>query len=212
MKIAVLGASGWIGSHIVNEAKARGHEVIALVRNPDSFETENVEARQFDLLDQNSDITAAVDGAEVVISAIGGRSAGNHDIVAKTAEMLLTQLPQSTASRLLWVGGAGSLEVAPGIKLITVPEFPDEYKPEAVAMGEALQVFRSLESDVNWTFVSPAADIFPGEKQAPYRVGGDMLLTDSDGNSRISVSDYAVAMIDELESAKHTNQRIGVAY
>lgn len=79
MKIAVLGASGWIGSHIVNEAKARGHEVIALVRNPDSFEAENVEARQFDLLDQNSDITAAVDGAEVVISAIGGRSAGNHD-------------------------------------------------------------------------------------------------------------------------------------
>lgn len=102
--------------------------------------------------------------------------------------------------------------MAPGIKLITVPEFPDEYKPEAVAMGEALQVFRSLESDVNWTFVSPAADIFPGEKQAPYRVGGDMLLTDSEGNSRISVADYAVAMIDELESAKHTNQRIGVAY
>ncbi|MCG9595695.1 NAD(P)-dependent oxidoreductase [Vibrio sp. Isolate25] len=212
MKIAVLGASGWIGSHIVNEAKARGHEVIALVRNPANFEIKGVETRQFDLLDSSADIIAAVDDAEVVISAIGGRAAGNHDIVARTAETLLTQLPKSSASRLLWVGGAGSLEVAPGVQLISIPEFPDEYKPEAVAMGEALEVFRSAETSVNWTFISPAAEIFPGEKQSPYRIGGDTLLTDNDGNSRISVADYAVAMIDELESAKHLNQRIGVAY
>lgn len=212
MKIAILGASGWIGSHIVKEAQVRGHEVLALVRNPSNYTAEQVEVRQFDLLSANSNLATAIDGAEIVISAIGGRASGNHDVVAKTAKMLLSQLPQAGVSRLLWVGGAGSLEVAPGIKLVTVPEFPEAYKPEALAMGEALEVFRATESTINWTFMSPAAEIFPGDKQAPYRIGGDTLLTDNEGNSRISVADYAVAMIDELESGAHPNQRIGVAY
>lgn len=212
MKVAVLGASGWIGSHILAEAKARGHEVVALVRDPSKVADEGVEVRRLDLLDEDTNLTAALDGLDVVISSVGGRAAGNHELVIKTAQRLLNGLPAAGVTRLLWVGGAGSLEVEPGVALITLPDFPDEYKPEAMAMVEALEVFRNYEGDVNWTFVSPAAEIFPGEKKGEYRVGGDNLVSDSEGNSRISVADYAVAMIDELEKAQHPSQRIGVAY
>jgi len=212
MKIAVLGASGWIGNHIVNEAKARGHDVVALVRDTNKLDDTDVEVRQFDLLDGWADLAKTTNDVDVVISAIGGRAAGNHEIVRNTAQKLLAELPAVGVNRLLWVGGAGSLEVAPGVELVTVPEFPAEYKDEAVAMGEALEVFRSTSSELNWTFISPAAEIFPGEKQAPYRIGGEQLLVDDQGASRISVSDYAVAMIDELEAGNYPNQRIGVAY
>lgn len=212
MKIAVLGASGWIGNHIVNEAKARGHEVVALVRDTNKIEDPSLEVHQFDLLDSNADLAQATKGVDAVISAIGGRAAGNHEIVRNTAQKLLAELPTAGINRLLWVGGAGSLEVAPGVELVTVPEFPAEYKDEAGAMGEALGVFRTSNGELNWTFISPAAEIFPGEKQAPYRIGGEQLLVDGKGASRISVSDYAVAMIDELEAGKYPSQRIGVAY
>ncbi|KJY83978.1 NAD-dependent dehydratase [Vibrio galatheae] len=212
MKVAVLGASGWIGSHLVEEAKARGHQVIALVRNVDNYSVAGVEVHQFDLHASDNDLLNALQGADAVLASIGGRALGNHDIVASTASRLLSVLPETTAKRLLWVGGAGSLEVAPGVKLLSVPEFPTEYKDEAIAQGEALDVFKSSTNSVDWTFISPAAEIFPGEKQSPYRVGGDGLLTDSEGNSKISVSDYAVAMIDELEAHQYPNQRIGVAY
>ncbi|RAU17296.1 NAD(P)-dependent oxidoreductase [Nitrincola tibetensis] len=212
MKVAVLGASGWIGSHILAEAKARGHEVVALVRDPSKVTDEGVEVRQLDLLDEGAHLTAAFEGVDVVISSVGGRAAGNHELVVKTAQRLLKELPTVGVTRLLWVGGAGSLEVELGVALISLPNFPDEYKPEALVMVEALEVFRNYEGDVNWTFVSPAAEIFPGEKKGEYRVGGDSLVSDSEGNSRISVADYAVAMIDELEKAQHPSQRIGVAY
>ncbi|ENC9837291.1 NAD(P)-dependent oxidoreductase [Vibrio fluvialis] len=211
MKVAVLGASGWIGSHIVEEAQARGHEVIAVVRDPAKVSAQGVDVRQFDL-QAGGDLAAAVAGADVVVASIGGRASGAHDIVAKTATTMLEQLPQAGVERLLWVGGAGSLEVAPGVKLVTVPDFPEAYKAEALAQGEALDVFKASTSSVNWTFMSPAAEIFPGEKQGAYRVGGDQLLSDAEGNSRISVADYAAALVDELESAAHPRQRIGFAY
>ncbi|EAR61785.1 NAD(P)-dependent oxidoreductase [Neptuniibacter caesariensis] len=212
MKIAILGVTGWIGSHIAVEAKGRGHEVIGLVRNTTVEVNHADELRAFDLLDADADLKAALDGADLLVSAVGGRAAGNHQLVVETAEKLLSELPETSVNRLLWVGGAGSLEVAPGVKLMTVPDFPEEYKDEALAMGEALQVFRNKDTSVNWTFISPAAEIYPGEKQGAYRVTGDSLLTDADGNSRISVSDYALAMVDELEKAQYPQQRIGVAY
>jgi uncharacterized protein len=212
MKIAILGASGWIGSHIVNEAKARGHSVIALVRDTNKIDNDGVEVRQFDLLDTNANLATATEGVDAVISAIGGRAIGNHEIVKNTALKLLQELPQAGIERLLWVGGAGSLEVAPGVELISVSEFPEEYKPESIAMGEALAVFRQTDSALNWTFISPAAEIFPGEKEQNYRIGKDELLMDEEGKCRISVSDYAVAMIDELENSVYPKQRIGVAY
>lgn len=211
MKVAVLGASGWIGSQIVEEAVTRGHQVIALVRNPSAIERQDVEVRQLDVLAEQ-DFAQALQGVDTVIASIGGRAAGNHDMVERSAAKLLEQLPNSGVKRLLWVGGAGSLEVAPGVQLVTVPDFPAEYKDEALAQSQALQVFRNSDSPLNWTFVSPAAEIFPGEKVGQFRVGGDQLLTDAQGHSKISVADFASAMLDELETAKHAKQRISVAY
>lgn len=211
MKVAVLGASGWIGSQIVEEAVTRGHQVIALVRNPSAIERQDVEVRQLDVLAEQ-DFAQALQGVDTVIASIGGRAAGNHDVVERSAAKLLEQLPNAGVKRLLWVGGAGSLEVAPGVQLVTVPDFPAEYKDEALAQSQALQVFRSSDSPLNWTFVSPAAEIFPGEKVGQFRVGGDQLLTDAQGHSKISVADFASAMLDELETAKHAKQRISVAY
>lgn len=211
MKVAVLGASGWIGSQIVEEAVTRGHQVIALVRNPSAIERQDVEIRQLDVLAEQ-DFAQALQGVDTVIASIGGRAAGNHDMVERSAAKLLEQLPNVGVKRLLWVGGAGSLEVAPGVQLVTVPDFPAEYKDEALAQSQALQVFRHSDSPVNWTFVSPAAEIFPGEKVGHFRVGGDQLLTDAQGHSKISVADFASAMLDELETAKHAKQRISVAY
>jgi putative NADH-flavin reductase len=212
MKVAILGASGWIGNTIANEAKSRGHEVVALVRDPSKLDGAGFNVRKLDILDDQADLAAAVNGADALISSIGGRAQGNHDMVKRVAEKLLNQLPNASVNRLLWVGGAGSLEVAPGVSLINTPEFPAEYKGEATAQGEALGVFKASNSPVNWTFISPAAEIFPGDAIGHYRVGGDQLIMDNEGRSRISVADYAKAMIDELESGQHSQQRIGVAY
>jgi uncharacterized protein len=157
-------------------------------------------------------LAAAVTGADVVIAAIGGRAQGNHAIVANTAKLLLDELPKAGIQRLLWVGGAGSLEVAPGTTLLALPSFPAEYKAEAIAQGEALAVFRDSHSPLNWTFISPAAQIYPAEKTGHYRVGGEQLLTDVNGDSKISVQDYALALVDEALAGNYPKQRIGVAY
>ena len=210
MKIAVLGATGWVGSALVTEAKARDHEVIAIVRDPAKLTAKGVSTRAYDL-HSNGDFAPVVEGADVVIAAISGRAAGNHEIVAQTAERLLVALAD-IGKRLLWVGGAGSLEVAPGVALVTSPEFPVEYKDEAIAQGEALKVFRSSKSNTQWTFVSPAAVLYPGDSEGDFRIGGDAFFTNSDGESKISVTDYAKAMIDEAQRGEYINQRISVAY
>ncbi|MCT7360335.1 NAD(P)-dependent oxidoreductase [Thalassolituus pacificus] len=213
MKIAIIGATGWIGSTLVAEAQSRGHDVIAIARNSSKIAATGVDKRSLDLTTGDSaSIAAAVAGADLVIASIGGRAAGNHEIVAASAQRLLNELPAAGVNRLLWVGGAGSLEVAPGVTLLSLPEFPEAYKGEATAQGEALAVFRNSDSAVNWTFISPAAEIFPGERSGHYRTGGDSLVSDSEGKSRISVQDYAVAMIDEAENNAHPKQRMGVAY
>jgi putative NADH-flavin reductase len=213
MKLAIIGATGWIGSTLVAEAQSRGHDVIAIARDSSNIAATGVEKRSLDLTAGDSaSIAAAVAGADLVIASIGGRAAGNHEIVAASAQRLLNELPAAGVNRLLWVGGAGSLEVAPGVTLLSLPEFPQAYKDEATAQGEALAVFRNNHSAVNWTFISPAAEIFPGERSGNYRTGGDSLVSDAEGNSRISVQDYAVAMIDEAENNAHPKQRIGVAY
>lgn len=210
MNIAILGASGWIGSTIAAEATARGHNVIGLARDSSKLTEAITTKRDFDI--QKDDITSVIDDADVLIVAISGRAKGNHDIVATSAKKLLAALPITSLNRLVWVGGAGSLEVAPSVSLITIPEFPSEFKDEGLAQGEALEVFKNSNSTVNWTFISPAADIFPGKKTGQYRVGGDQLLSDAEGHSKISVQDYAVGFIDEVESGVHPRQRIGLAY
>lgn len=209
MNITILGATGWIGSHIMAQAKANGHNVTAVVRDADKV-TDGTAVEEFDLQSQN-DIAEVLTNADVVIASIGGRAAGNHELVAQTAKRLLTAL-SGRSTRLLWVGGAGSLEVAPGVTLVSSPDFPAEYKDEALAQGEALSVFKATNTTTQWTFVSPAAVIYPGASEGPYRIGGDAFFTNEQGESKISVTDYAIAMLDEVQNAAHINQRMSVAY
>lgn len=210
MKIAILGATGWIGGSILKEALSRGHQVTALVRDPSKLSATDVAVHAVDL--EQPLVAQTFAGVDVVIAAVGGRAQQNHDLVASTVQHLLDVLPNAKVPRLLWVGGAGSLEVAPGVTLVSSPDFPAAYKDEALAQGEALQVFRAAQTAINWTFVSPAAEIYPGESEGPYRLGGDSFFTDANGRSRISVTDYAKAMLDEAEQGTHANQRISVAY
>lgn len=209
MNITILGATGWIGSHIMAQAKANGHNVTAVVRDVAKV-TDGTAVKEFDLQSDN-DIGEVLTNADVVIASIGGRAAGDHELVALTAERLLAAL-SGTNTRLLWVGGAGSLEVSPGVTLVSSPDFPAEYKDEALAQGEALKVFRSTNTSTQWTFVSPAAVIYPGASEGAYRIGGDDFFTNEQGESKISVTDYAIAMLDEVQHAAHINQRISVAY
>ncbi|MEI8704100.1 NAD(P)-dependent oxidoreductase [Pseudoalteromonas sp. B62] len=210
MKVAVLGATGWIGSTIVQQATKRGLEVVSIVRDAAKITDNTTVVRVFDLQSQDN-IASVLKGIDVLIASVGGRAVGNHELVAQTAERLLTAL-NGTSTRLIWVGGAGSLEVAPGVTLVSTPEFPADYKDEALAQGEALNVFKTTTSSASWTFVSPAAVIYPAESEGPYRIGGDQFFTNEAGESKISVTDYAIALVDEAQKAAHLNQRISVAY
>jgi len=212
MKIAIVGAAGWIGNEVLQEAKSRGHQVIALVRDPAKISDSQVDVRKFDITNSDDSLSNALQGADVVVSSVSGRHNNDHSIFSMAATRYLTHLPASDIKRLVWVGGAGSLEIAPGVPLTSSEHFPQEYKAEAQGMSEALNVFKSSSSPLNWTFISPAANIFPGEKTGAYRTGKDQLLVDDKGESNISASDYAIALVDEIEGAKNPQQRICVAY
>ena len=211
MKIAIIGSTGWIGSTIATEALTRGHEVIGIARDVNKLHPLITYKRSFDF-DNNDSLANAIDGADVVVASVSGRAANNHATITKAAERLLRELPSTSVNRLVWVGGAGSLEVAPGELLVNSDAFPDEYKAEASFQVKALEIFRSTGSDVDWTFISPAAEIFPGVRTGKYRLGGDLLLTNEEGLSRISVEDYAFAFVNEIEKHAYPKQRIGVAY
>ena len=211
MKVFIFGASGMVGQALVQEALQRGHQVTAAARDiSKAATTPGVTFKQVDAGNEGA-VREAVAGSDAVIAAVSGRKSG-HDTVPAIARNLLAALPVAGVQRLLWVGGAGSLEVAPGVRLVDAPEFPAAYKDEALGQGRALDVFRASASPLNWTFVSPAALMQPGERTGQYRIGGDQLLLDAAGNSRISVPDFAVALLDELERNAHGRQRMSVAY
>lgn len=213
MNIAVIGAGGQIGSVIVTEALSRGHSVTAVVRDPSKITRTDANLRVVagDVTDVNS-IAAAVAGHDAVISAIGPNHAiGNNDILRESAHNLIAGLKQAGVKRLLVVGGAGSLYVAPGVQLYDTPDFPEAWRAGAKKHGEALEVYRA-EQELEWTFFSPAAVIQPGERTGKFRLGGDSVLADENGNSVISIADYAIAAIDELETPKHIRQRFTIAY
>jgi len=197
MKIVVLGPSGMVGGPIVAELRARGHEVIGASR-----------ASGTDVIDPEA-VTAAVSGADAVVCSTSAR--GVDYTLADVARSVVEGMRASDATRLVVVGGAGSLEVAPGVRLIDTPEFPEEYKAESAQGVEALAVYRGVD-DLDWTFVSPAAFIHPGERTGSYRLGGDQLLSDANGNSEISAEDYAIAIADLVEQGSHSRERVGVAW
>jgi putative NADH-flavin reductase len=212
MKITLYGASGMIGSRILNEALRRGHAVTAVVRDTAKIaERPNLTVVAGDATDASS-VAATAAGSDIAISAYSPGH-GHQDDLSKNAHALLEGLARAHVGRVISVGGAGSLEVAPGKKLLDAPGFPDMYKPRATAQGKALDVFRaSAGTPVAWTFVSPAAEIAPGERTGTFRIGGDAFMTDANGASKISAEDFAIAIVDEAENGTAPNKRISVAY
>lgn len=213
MKIALFGATGHIGQGILDEALSRGYDVVAIVRDPARLPQKNAKLKVVtgDVANASTWLDA-VHGADAVVASLSARRDGNLDSVPGNAGVLLDNLPKAGVKRLLWVGGAGTLEVAPGKRVIDDPHFPAEWKPEAEAQGKALEVFRASKSPVEWTYISPAAMIQPGDRTGHYRVGGEQLLVDAEGNSKISIADYAVALLDRIEKQDAANRRITVAY
>jgi len=208
MKIALLGAGGMIGSRIAAEALSRGHEVTAVVRTPGKLAAKHARLKevQGDALNAAS-IARAIAGQDAVISAI---SAPEQQELLRATTAQIEGAKQAGVPRLLVVGGAGSLEVAPGLELVDAPDFPAAYKPPALAHREVLKVYR--KANLDWTYLSPAAVIAPGERTGKFRLGKDQLVADAKGESRISAEDYAAAMIDEVEKPQHVRQRFTLAY
>lgn len=203
MKIALIGASGNVGSRVANEALSRGHRVTGIARHP-----EKIAAKP--------GLTAAR-GDSSEPDALAKVLAGHDAVVSSTrfqggdARVLLAAVRQSGVKRLLVVGGAGSLEVAAGKALVDSPDFPAAYRPEASAGRDFLNVLRG-EKELDWTFLSPSAFFGPGERTGKFRVGGDALLVGADGKSRVSMEDYAIALVDELEKPRHSRRRFTVGY
>ncbi|MGE5603961.1 MAG: NAD(P)-dependent oxidoreductase [Nitrososphaerales archaeon] len=210
--IVVFGATGSIGRQIVREAQARGHEVTAVVRDPAKLGARPARRQVIrgDVLNP-ADVLAAAAGHDAVISAVGPGPDQDPQMLVEAARSLLDALPRAGVRRLIVVGGAGSLEVAPGVQLLDTPEFPEEWKPLARAHRDALAVYRQNE-DLEWTYISPAGFIAAGPRTGHYRTAGDQLLRDSQGKSSITIDDFAIAVIDELEHPQHVRQRFTAAY
>jgi putative NADH-flavin reductase len=212
MKIAIYGASGMIGQRIAAEALARGHQVTGVVRHPARLAVtdQRFTAVKGSALDP-AGVAATVAGHDAVVSAIGPAQEDDPAMLVEAARALTDGLARAGVPRLIVIGGAGSLEVAPGVQLVDTPEFPAAWRPTALAQRDALDTYRRV-ADLDWTYISPAAMIAPGERTGRFRIGGDSLLVDAEGQSRISAEDCAVALLDELEKPQHIRQRITVAY
>jgi uncharacterized protein len=212
MKIALIGATGFIGSKLLDEALARQHQVSALVGHPEKLAARaNLTVIGTDVLDQGR-LAEQLKGHDAVISAFSGHAQSNtYDYYVQGIQSIIGATRQAGVARLLVVGGAGSLEVAPGLQVLDTPDFPAQWKASAEGARQALQLLKQ-EPALNWTMLSPSAMITPGERSGKFRLGHDQLLVDDQGQSRISVEDYAVAMLDELERPAHSRQRFTVGY
>ena len=212
MNIALFGASGNIGRRIAQEALARGHELTAIVRDAGQLNLAHPKLKSVkgDILDA-AEVALTTAGHDAVISAYGPGPDGNPQSIAEAARSLLAGVQRAGVKRLIVVGGAGSLEATPGVALMDTPEFPAASKPTALAHADALAILQG-NIDVDWTFVSPAESMMPGERTGQYRTGADQLVRDAEGRSRISIEDFAVALLDELENPRFIRRRFTVAY
>lgn len=203
MHITILGASGRAGSEITRELARRGHDVTGVARHPERIPAgERIVAVAGDVSRPDT-LAAALAGAGAVISAVM--------FTDSDPDLLIGAVKASGAPRYLVVGGAGSLDVAPGVRLIDTPEFPEIYKAEATAGGRFLDRLRA-EPELNWTFLSPSIVFDGSERRGAFRLGGDRVLFDAAGNSAISFPDYAIAMADEVEAPRHPRARFTVGY
>ncbi|MDP1979769.1 NAD(P)-dependent oxidoreductase [Undibacterium sp.] len=212
MNIAIIGASGFIGSAILTEALSRQHKVTAFVAHPEKLAATNqLQVIATDVQDLQT-LSKQLTGFDAIISAFSGHANGDtlRYYVSGISNIIQAARDIQTP-RLLVVGGAGSLEVAPGVQVLDTPDFPEAYRASAEGARTALQLLRQ-ETTLNWTMLSPSAMIAPGQRTGHFRLGKDNLLIAADGKSHISVEDYAVAMINELEVPANQYQRFTVGY
>ena len=215
MNIAIVGATGFVGSKLLDEAVNRGHKVTAITRSPQKLPASpNIEPAQADV----NDLNALVDHFKAKDAVIHSYAPARELSVAerieqqgKATEIIITALKAADVKRLLAVGGAGSLYVAPGVRNMDQPDFPKEYEG-GVRSTLLIKEILVKEPELDWTYLCPSHMLVPGERTGKFRLGLDDLLIGPDGQSKISVQDYAVAMIDELEHPRHTRRRFTVGY
>lgn len=217
LKVTVYGGSGNIGSRIVAEALARGHEVTVVDRDPRSPAgpaNPRLKLVKGDVFD-SSDVGRNIAGRDVLVTAVAVRPTPTRDFYVRLVKAVIAAQRAQTGkkTRYLIVGGAGSLEVETGKRLVdTLPTtMPEGAKNEILSMVEALDYLRTVK-DTSWTFFSPAGSIAAGMRTGKFQIGGDQLIKDDKGESRISIEDYAVAMLDEIEKPKYVNKRFTVGY
>lgn len=209
MHIALYGATGKSGSRILTELLSRGHQVTAIVRDPAKL------AAQPGLTVVQGDVSSAaaiagkIKGADAVVSAYAP-PADDTDQLLPVTEHFIEAVKQAGNPRLVIVGGAGSLEVAPGVTVIASGHLPAEWMPIAVSHEKVLEQVR--KSDINWTYFSPAAFFVPGERTGKFRLGTDQLIANEQHDSRISLEDYAIALVDELEKPQFERRRFTIGY
>ncbi|GAA2133890.1 NAD(P)H-binding protein [Kitasatospora kazusensis] len=212
MKILLFGATGSIGSVVAAELVARGHEVTGVTRSGPTGGEAGLRLVAGDVTDPGQ-VAELAAGKDLVASAVGPRVGQEDDreVLIGATEGLIEGLRRSGVKRLVVLGGAGGLLTAPGVRVVDSPHFPELWKANALAQIEALARYREVD-DLDWTYISPAQLIEPGERTGRYRTGGDHLLTDPDGRSRISIADYAIAFADRIERGDALRTRISVAY
>lgn len=214
-KVVLIGASGFVGSALLKEALNRDFEVTAVVRHPEkiNIQNENLRIKKADV-SSLEEVYEVCKGADAVLSAYNP-GWNNPKIYEETIEVYLTIIDgvkKAGVNRFLMVGGAGSLFIAPGVRLMDSGEVPENLLPGVKALGDFYLNFLMKEKEVDWVFFSPAADMRPGVRSGRYRLGKDDMIVDIVGNSHISVEDYAAAMIDELEYPKHHQERFTIGY
>ncbi len=213
MKLALIGASGFVGAAVLQEALDRGHQVTGIVRNPKKLpQHPALNAVAGDAYNAEA-LAAHFKGHDAVIHAFnpGWGTADIRERFIQGSQAIIAASKQADVQRLLVVGGAGSLYVAPGLQLIDTPDFPAEYKEGAEGARQALNLLKT-ETALAWSFISPPALLQPGARSGQFRIGGDQLLMNGDAPAQISVADLAVAIIDELERPHHLRQRFTVGY
>jgi putative NADH-flavin reductase len=209
MKVVLFGATGKSGSRLMKELVSRGHKVTAVARDVSKLPaSSDVAVKQDDLSDVGR-TAEVVRGADAVISAYAP-PANDTDALIGVTQRQVEAVRQAGVDRLLVVGGAGGLEVAPGVSLIDSGYLPEPYLPIAKSHVKALEVLQ--KSDIDWTYVAPAAYFEPGTRTGKFRVGSNELLTAANGESRISMEDYAIALVDELEKGANRRKRVSVGY
>jgi putative NADH-flavin reductase len=207
MNVVLYGATGNAGSRILSELLRRGHKVTAVARNLSSLPS-GVDGKQDDLKDVGR-IATIISGADAVVSAYAPPPDDTGQLLGVT-ERLIAAVKKTGKIRLIVVGGAGSLEVAPGVSLLASGHLPAPWVPIATSHDKALKLLQS--SDIDWTYFSPAAFFEPGARTGKFRLGTDNLITDEKGESRISMEDYAIALVDELEKPAHERTRFSIGY